>query len=67
LRSHLLPLLALSLEPMHILKTKHAQGAQGQKGLRANDINFIKSNNINHHNNLIYDNHNKEISLKFKQ
>jgi quinol-cytochrome oxidoreductase complex cytochrome b subunit len=33
-------------------------------------INFIKSNNINHqnhHNNLILDNHNKEISLKFKQ
>ena len=30
-------------------------------------IKFIKSNNINHHNNLIFDNHNKEISLKFKQ
>jgi len=33
----------------------------------ASDIKIIKSNNINHHNNLIYDNHNKEISLKFKQ
>jgi hypothetical protein len=32
-------------------------------------IKFIKSNNINHHNNnnLIFDNHNKEITLKFKQ
>jgi hypothetical protein len=30
-------------------------------------IKVIKSNNINHHNNLIFDNHNKEISLKFKQ
>ena len=30
-------------------------------------IKIIKSNNINHHNNLIFDNHNKEISLKFKQ
>jgi hypothetical protein len=30
-------------------------------------IKFIKSNNINHHKNLIFDNHNKEISLKFKQ
>jgi hypothetical protein len=33
----------------------------------ANNIKFITSNNLNHHNNLIYDNHNKEISLKFKQ
>jgi hypothetical protein len=37
----------------------------------ANEIKFIKSNNINHscitNKNLIYDNHNKEISLKFKQ
>ena len=37
----------------------------------ANEIKFLKSNKINHHNNLIYDscitNHNKEISLKFKQ
>jgi hypothetical protein len=32
-----------------------------------NEIKFIKSKKINHHNNLIYDNHNKEISLKFKQ
>src|SRR5882762_1748152 len=32
-----------------------------------NEIKIIKSNKINHHNNLIYDNHNKEISLKFKQ
>ena len=36
-------------------------------GVTSKGIKFIKSNNINHNNNLISDNHNKEISLKFKQ
>jgi hypothetical protein len=48
--------------------TAQARDAQARE---ANEIKFIKSNNINHscttNNNLIYDNHNKEISLKFKQ
>ena len=43
------------------------QWGQWEATGEANDIKIIKSNNINHHNNLIYDNHNKEISLKFKQ
>ena len=38
-----------------------------KKNIIKPQIKFIKSNNINHHNNLIFDNHNKEISLKFKQ
>jgi hypothetical protein len=50
----------------------YAPGAGQHCGLweatgETNEINFLKSNKINHHNNLIYDNHNKEISLKFKQ
>lgn len=36
-------------------------------GVKSKGIKFIKSNNINHNNNLIFDNHNKEINLKFKQ
>jgi hypothetical protein len=36
-------------------------------GVKSKGIKFIKSKNINHNNNLILDNHNKEINLKFKQ
>jgi quinol-cytochrome oxidoreductase complex cytochrome b subunit len=36
-------------------------------GVQSKGIKFIKSKNINHNNNLILDNHNKEINLKFKQ
>ena len=45
--------------------------ARDSQAREANEIKIIKSNNINHscttNNILIYDNHNKEISLKFKQ
>ena len=59
-------------------KARDAEISQGNRGEargkwgHAIDIKFLKSNNINHHNNLqlkvkTNNNHNKEISLKFKQ
>ena len=40
-----------------------------QNNILKNNASYkiIKSSNINHKNNLIFDNHNKEINLKFKQ